>query len=290
MKDFNGKVAVITGAGSPRGIGRATASLLLSRGAKVVVADVNADALEQTVIDLKADGEVLGVPTDVSDAASVQALADASFSAFGRVDVAFLNAGIGLGGTFLGDDLPAWERMIGVNQLSVLYGIKAFLPRMVAQGGHGHLLATSSGAGVIGTNYGGPTYAMTKAAVVSLMESLHGTLRDKGIDITTTVVLPPLTASNLGGNPDIMSYVEKNLRAGGVPAKVAQPEMIAQIVLEAIENDSFWANPTAEQDERIFGGILRETLAWENGLLEARRAALAERTAPDPYLWGGPVA
>src|SRR5688500_2062377 len=124
MKDFAGKVAVITGGGSPRGIGRATGTLLAERGARVVLADVNKETLDATVAELSARGlDVVGVLTDVADFASVQNLADGTFRRFGQVDIAFFNAGIGGGGALFDDELESWRNVIGVNFLGPLYGI-----------------------------------------------------------------------------------------------------------------------------------------------------------------------
>jgi len=249
MKDFAGKVAVITGGGSPRGIGRATGSLLAERGARVVLADVNKETLDATVAELSARGlEVVGVPTDVADFTSVQNLADETFRRFGQVDIAFFNAGIGGGGALFDDELESWRNVIGVNFLGPLHGIKAFVPRMLEQGTHGHVLATSSGAGASGTSYGGASYATTKAGVISLMECLYGQLRDLGAAINVTVVLPPLSRTNLAGDPAFMDVLKEGMLARGMPAALAEPEDVALLVVEAIENDSFWAHHTLEQD------------------------------------------
>ncbi len=288
MKDLNGAVAVITGGGSPRGIGRATGTLLAENGAKLVLADVNPETLEATVKDLQGQGhDVIGVPTDVSDFASMKALSDAAYDQYGKVNIAFLNAGIGGGGDLFSEDLEGWNRVIGVNYFGVLNGIKAFGQRMIDSGEEGHILATSSGAGATGVMYTGAGYAVTKQAVCTLMECLYGQLRDMGSKIKATVVFPPLTKSNLAGDPEFMTFVAQGLEAGGVPAGLAEPEEVAQFVLEAIQSDSFWAHGTVEQDARISEGRLKTNIEWEHDILRARAEALIARSAPDPYLWGG---
>jgi NAD(P)-dependent dehydrogenase (short-subunit alcohol dehydrogenase family) len=291
MDDLSGQVAVITGGGSERGIGRATGTLLAEHGAKVVLADLNKEALDATVDELKGRGhDVIGVPADVADLSSVQNLANQAFDHFGKVDIAFLNAGIGGGGNLFDDEMDSWNRVIAVNFLGVLHGIKAFVPRMIAQGTHGHVLATSSGAGTTGTMYTGAGYATTKAAVCSLMECLYGQLRDQGADIQATVVFPPLARTNLAGDPAIMDMVAQGLEAGGVPGVLAEPEEVAQVVFEAIKNDSFWAHPTHAQDQRLFDNKFARLIDWEAGIINARASAMNEGTKPDPYLWGGNAA
>jgi NAD(P)-dependent dehydrogenase (short-subunit alcohol dehydrogenase family) len=288
MRDLAGKVAVVTGGGSPRGIGRATGALLAAQGMRVVLADVNEHHLGETVAELRNTGaEVVGVPTDVSDFDSVRNLAAEVFGRFGKAHVVFLNAGIGGGGSLFDDELDSWHRVIGVNLMGVLHGIKSFVPRMLDQGEPAHLLATSSGAGVNGVMYSGASYAATKQAVCTLMECLYGQLRDLGADIRTTVVLPPLAKTNLAGDPATMLGVEQGLRAAGVPAVLVEPEEVAAVVLDAIRDDSFWAHPTHEQDVRIFGGRLKAGRDWLDEVTLARAGAIVGRTTPDPYLWSG---
>src|SRR3954454_4127385 len=120
MDDLAGQVAVITGGGSESGIRSATGNLLAEHGAKIVLADLNKEALDATVEHLTGKGhDVIGVPTDVAELGSVQNLADAAFDHFGRVDIAFLNAGIGGGGQLFDDEMDSWNRVLAVNFLGV---------------------------------------------------------------------------------------------------------------------------------------------------------------------------
>jgi len=129
MQDLAGQVAVITGGGSERGIGRATGTLLAENGVKVVLADLNKESLDKTVEELSGKGhDVIGVPTDVADLSSMQNLANQAFDHYGKVDIAFLNAGIGGGGNLFDDEMDSWNRVISVNFLGVLHGIKALCP------------------------------------------------------------------------------------------------------------------------------------------------------------------
>jgi NAD(P)-dependent dehydrogenase (short-subunit alcohol dehydrogenase family) len=287
MKNLDGAVAVITGGASPRSIGQATGRLLAEQGCRVVLADVNVTALETTTQQLRGQGyDVIGVPTDVADFASVRRLADTAFGRYGRVDIAFLNAGVSGGGDLFDDTLDAWDRVFGINFYGVLNGIKAFASRMVAQGTPGHILGTSSGAGANGVNYQTPGYSVTKQAVCTLMECLHGQLRDRGSLIKAHVVLPPLTKTNLAGDPEIMSYVQKGLEAAGVHAVLAEPEEVAVTVVEAIQNDSFWAHHDHEADERLYGGKFAADIDWQDQIIRNRAESIIDRSSPDPYLWG----
>jgi NAD(P)-dependent dehydrogenase (short-subunit alcohol dehydrogenase family) len=283
----DGKVAVITGAGGPRSIGRATAALFASRGAKVVLADINQAALGQAVRDLMAEGhDVIGVPADVAKFESVKALADAAWEHYGKVDIAFLNAGVGGIGPLFDDQLDEWNRVFGINCFGVLHGIKAFAPRMIEQGTPGHILGTTSGAGAAGTQYQTPAYAASKAAVISLLESLYGQLRDLGSPIRAHAVFPPLTRSGLAGDPAFMEFVQQGLAKGGVPAVLAEPEEVAVTVLEAIETGSFFAHHGHAADQRLSGGRYAAVIDWEDQVIRDRADALINRTAPDSYLWG----
>ena len=288
MDGLAGQVAVITGGGSERGIGRATGALLAQKSARVVLAELDEDALGRTVAELADNGhDVIGGAADVAGLSSMQNLAERAFDHFGQVDIAFLNAGIADTGQLFDDEMDSWNRVIGVNFLGVLHGIKAFVPRMIAQGTHGHVLATSSGAGTTGAMYTGSGYATAKAAVCTLTECLYGQLRDAGADLQATVVLPPLARTNLSGDPAIMDQGAAGLASSGVPGVLAEPEEVAQLVLESIENDTFWAHPTREQDARLFSGKFKELIDWKIGLVDARAHALKSGTRPDLYLWGG---
>jgi NAD(P)-dependent dehydrogenase (short-subunit alcohol dehydrogenase family) len=287
VQDLNGTVAVVTGSGGQRSIGRATARRFAEEGVRLVLADINEAALEATVADFRAAGfDVIGVPADVSDFGSVRHLADAAWEHYGQVDIAWFNAGVGGGGSLFDDEMADWSRVIGVNFLGVLHGIKAFAPRMMAQGTPGHILATSSGSGVTGTMYQTPSYSATKAAVLTLMECLYAQLRDAGSLIRAHVVLPPLTQTGLAGDPAFMPMVQKGLQNGGVVTVLAQPEEVADTVLEAIKDGQFFATLDHEADERRLSGRFAKDIDWQHDIIQKRADALIGRTAPDPYLWG----
>jgi NAD(P)-dependent dehydrogenase (short-subunit alcohol dehydrogenase family) len=290
MEKLPGSVAVITGGGSPHGIGRATGKLLAEQGCRVVLADINTDALDITVSELKKQGlDVIGVPVDVADFGSVQALADSVYERHGRVDIAFLNAGVASAATLTDGDVDGWSRAMTVNVYGVLHGIKAFVPRMMDQGTPGHVLGTSSGAGVTGVSYRTPAYAVTKQAVCTLMECLYGHLRDSRSLIRAHVVFPPLTKTDLAGDPEVMRLVQQSLAVTGVPAVLAEPEEVAVTVVEAIRSGDFWARHDHDADKRLHAGKFAADIDWQDQAVRARADSIINHLAPDPYLWGGPA-
>ncbi|MFM0503260.1 SDR family oxidoreductase [Paraburkholderia caffeinilytica] len=175
MFEFAGKVAVITGAAS--GFGRAFAEKGASLGMKLVLADVNPDALAQTVDALRAGGaEAIGVPTDVSDATQVEALAQAALDAFGKVHLLFNNAGVGSGGFLWESSANDWAWVFNVNVMGVAHGVRTFTPIMLRQNEPAHIVNTASVAGLLSPPAMG-IYNASKHAVVSLTETLYHDLQ-----------------------------------------------------------------------------------------------------------------
>ncbi len=286
-RDLTGDVAVLTGGGSPAGIGAATGRLLAEHGCQVVLSDVNPVTLATTVAAQRVAGlDVTGIVADVSKRDSVQALADQVFAKFGHVDILFLNAGIGYPGSYFDDDTDDWHQLYGVNFFGVLHGIKAFVPRMIAQGTRGNVLGTTSGSGAIGVMYQTPAYSSSKAAVLTLMEGLYATLRDQKSAIRAHAVFPPLTRTNLGGDPSVMGVVQQGLESGGVTAVLADPEEVAVTVLEAIQSGNFWAHHDHAADTRLSNGRFKADIDWQDEIVRKRAEAIIARSAPDPYLWG----
>jgi NAD(P)-dependent dehydrogenase (short-subunit alcohol dehydrogenase family) len=166
VKDLDGKVAVVTGASS--GIGRATGRLLARQGMKVVLAARSGTALDEVVVECRAESlDVMGVETDVADFQSVSRLAAAAYNAHGAVHVLHLNAGIGGGGSLFDNITDDWNRVIGVNLLGVIWGIKAFVPRMIEGDQDGCVLATSSAGGAEGISYNSASYAASGRAATA---------------------------------------------------------------------------------------------------------------------------
>ncbi len=197
MDTLQGKIAVITGGAG--GIGLATGRLLGQQGMNVVLVDVNESRLAEAAELCREESlDVSTFVADVSDYSAVKSVADTIFARHGTVHFLHLNAGIGGGGSLFDDVTENWERVIGVNLKGVVWGIKAFVPRMVDAGESGYVIATSSGAGAEGTSYQNPSYASTKNAVVSIMECLYGQLRDKSSLVRAGILFPPVDGDESG--------------------------------------------------------------------------------------------
>jgi NAD(P)-dependent dehydrogenase (short-subunit alcohol dehydrogenase family) len=189
MKVFQGGVAVITGAAS--GIGLAMAHEAVRRGMKVAAGDVRADALQAAAQALRdAGGDVLALRTDVTRPDEVEALAAAAVTRFGKVNLLVNNAGAFVAGLAWETPPEQFDWVVDLNLKSVLYGIRACVPRMIAQGDPCHVVTIASAAAI--TVYPGyAAYSSTKHAALALTEALHLDLAAEGIDsIGVTVVMP----------------------------------------------------------------------------------------------------
>src|SRR3990172_8826356 len=189
MKEFRGKVAVVTGAAS--GIGRAMAERLAAEGMKVVLADIEKAALGGAEAEMKAGGAtVIAVPTDVSKADEVEALAGKTIDAFGAVHVLCNNAGVPpvVGPSWELTEAD-WQWVLGVNLWGVLHGIRTFVPIMLAQDSEGHVVNTASVAGLLSGAWFA-TYSVAKHGVVTLSESLPRELELTGSRVKVPVLCP----------------------------------------------------------------------------------------------------
>lgn len=195
MFDFTGKVAVITGAAS--GFGRAFAEKGASLGMKLVLADVDAAALAQTVDALRASGaDAIGVPTDVSDPTQVEALALAALDAFGKVHLLFNNAGVGSGGFIWESSANDWAWVFGVNVMGVAHGVRIFTPIMLRQDEPAHIVNTASVAGLLSPPAMG-VYNASKHAVVSLTETLYHDLKLAGGPVGCSLLCPAFVPTGI---------------------------------------------------------------------------------------------
>ena len=197
MRDFAGKVAVVTGAAS--GIGRGLAERFAREGMQVVLADVQADALDATVGELQAqDLEVTGVPVDVSRLEQVEALRDRALERYGKVHVLCNNAGVAAdwGTTVWETTTNDWNWTLGVNLYGVIHGVRAFVPLMIEQGEEGHVVNTSSVHGLY-TGRGVPTYAASKYAVTRITEGLFYDLAARGGRVNCSLLCPADVATDL---------------------------------------------------------------------------------------------
>ena len=186
MSEFAGGIAVITGAAS--GFGLEASRIAAREGMRVVMADVQADALERAAADVRACGaEVLPFRLDISRSAEVEALATATLERFGTPTFVFNNAGVGAGGLIWEHSLKDWEWVVGVNLMGVAHGVRVFTPLMLAAAAadpqwRGHIVNTASMAGLLNPPNMG-VYNVTKHAVVSLSETLY-----QDLDLVTTQV------------------------------------------------------------------------------------------------------
>jgi NAD(P)-dependent dehydrogenase (short-subunit alcohol dehydrogenase family) len=195
MKDFKGKVAVITGAAS--GIGFSLAERCAQECMKVVLADIEKGALAKAEKAIKATGtETLAVLTDVSKAADVKALAQKTLDAFGAVHLLFNNAGVAAGTTVWATTLADWQWVLGVNLWGVIYGIHFFVLVMLRQDTECYIVNTASVAGLIGGN-GNDPYTVSKHGVVVLSEALYRELEQAGPNIGVSVLCPGIINTNI---------------------------------------------------------------------------------------------
>jgi NAD(P)-dependent dehydrogenase (short-subunit alcohol dehydrogenase family) len=227
--NLTGKIAVVTGAGS--GIGAATARLLARHGAKVHVADINGEAAAAVAREI--GGGARDHAVDVSRPEEVEALAKAVFDGDSRVDILHNNAGIGHGGDIEQTTIEDWQRVIAVNLLGVAYGVQAFVPRMLEQGGRATIVNTASEAGLVPVARMAP-YCASKFGVVGMSESLDAELRSRGIRvvalcpgiINTPIIREGIMRGKLGVDLDkVVAFYDKH---------GASPETVAAAVLDAI--------------------------------------------------------
>ncbi len=251
MQEFQDKVAVVTGAAS--GIGRALAGRCAQAGMKVVLADVDAAALQQAEHELRDQGAtVLAVQTDVSRFEQVQALADRTIASFGAVHLLFNNAGVGAGTTVWESSAADWEWVVGVNLWGTVYGVRVFVPLMLKQDADCHIVNTASMAGLIpGPGLG--IYRVTKAGVISLSETLYLELQQQKARIGVSVLCPGWVKTRImeaeRNRPAELRNASAAVTPGqqqlfeGVRRAVDQglpPEQVAEQVLEAIREQHFY--------------------------------------------------
>jgi len=273
MKELAHKVAVVTGAAS--GIGLALATRFAQEGAKLVLADIEAAPLEATRAALAAQGAAaIALRTDVSLEEDVKRLADAAFDAFGNVHVLCNNAGVS--GGFGADGVwnvarEDWEWVLGVNFSGVLYGIRQFVPRMLAHGEAGHIVNTASVAGLV-TSGTGAAYTVSKHAVLALTELLYKDLKSRSAKLSASVLCPgwvdtkiidsarnrpqELTPGNVA-----QATPEQLMRLAAVRGFLKsgfRPEAIAGLVVDAIRSDSFYVVPVQPEIEEALARRLED--------------------------------
>jgi NAD(P)-dependent dehydrogenase (short-subunit alcohol dehydrogenase family) len=266
MDPFRGRVAVITGGGG--GIGSALARAMAARGAKLALADVDRAAAEAVAKELAASGaEAHAFQVDVTDRADVHRLADEVLARFGKVHVVCNNAGVALGGEMWSAPVEDWEYTMAVNFWGVLYGVQAFVPRLLAQGEGGHVVNTASMAGLTGMSFLG-MYCASKFAVVGLTESLSRELRDRGVGVS--VLCPMIVETEINRNsllrhpdPERRRQAAATAPPGAMRGSVIAPDDVARRVVRAIERGDLYVLTHPEQRE-----ILRRRAARIDAMFE----------------------
>jgi NAD(P)-dependent dehydrogenase (short-subunit alcohol dehydrogenase family) len=252
MKKLKDRVAVVTGAAG--GIGHAMARSFAAAGMKVVLAGISAGRLEKVVEEFKNDGaRVLGVPTDVSDAGQVEALARQTLKEFGAVHVLCNNAGVAYGGLSSWETpLAAWKWVLDVNLMGVIHGIHAFLPIMLDQDADAHVVNTASNSGLVMNAHAVP-YGVSKHAVVALSESLHLELMQRNARVKVSVLCPgPVSTDILQASqrnlPEAVPFPTEETPEETLLKKAYQiyiergldPEELGRAVFEAIQEEKFY--------------------------------------------------
>lgn len=269
MADLEGRVAVVTGGAS--GIGLGVADAFLVEGARVVLADIDGEALraaEEVLSDL--GGEVLGVLTDVSDLESVRDLAEATLERFGAVDVVCNNAGVWTLGYQWDTPEQDWHWVVDVNLWGVIHSIKVFVPSLIANPAGGHVVNIASVGGLIAGAATGP-YSATKHAVVGLSKSLRAELALKKANVGVTIVCPGRVdtaiverlnarpGADLQGRtlPDELEAIAEAMRTaeGGV-----SPRDAGRMVVEGVKQNAPWVFPGADRHRPLIEREVAELL------------------------------
>ena len=270
MEDFKGKVAVVTGAAS--GMGLAFAHKFAEEGMSVVLADIESEPLAMAESALKEKGgEVLAVRANVMTEDDVNRLADAAFARFGNVHILCNNAGVAASAATLRSrpwesSLADWEWTFGVNFMGVLYGIRAFIPRMLEKGEEGHIVNTASMAGLL---TGANPYNISKHSVVCLTEGIYKEFKGMGAKLSASVLCPGLINTAIldsernrpseFGPPTDKTALRPEVREWSSNFEAAlkagyEPEEVARQVFEAVRDDHFYifpAQPSALESVRL---------------------------------------
>jgi NAD(P)-dependent dehydrogenase (short-subunit alcohol dehydrogenase family) len=252
MKDFKDKVAVITGGAS--GFGLAVAAHAAREGMKLVLADIEQSTLDRAVADFVSQGvQVMGVRTDVSRAADVEALAAKTLERFSGVHLLFNNAGVAGGAPVWESSVADWEWILGVNVWGVIHGVRVFTPIMLKQGGEGHIVNTASVAGLLSPP-GMGVYCVSKHAVVTLSECLFQDLAERGAKIKCSVLCPAFVPTGIADsernrpaelrNPERVKNEDDLKREAAMRHAVASGRIsaaqVAEMVFDAVRQERFY--------------------------------------------------
>ncbi len=263
MKEFKDKVAVVTGGAS--GIGRAMAERFAAEGMKLVLADIEKGALATAQKEMEAQGAtIMAVPTDVSQASDVEALAKKAVDTFGAVHVLCNNAGVGPpGGPLWERSVADWQWVLGVNLWGVIHGVRVFVPIMRAQDTEGHIVNTASLAGLVSVPWMG-IYNVTKHAIVTLSETLHHELTLTGAKVKVSVLCPAWVNTRLADadrnrpaellNPAEETSPQAEMVERAIREFLATglaPQQVADAVFDAMRDEKFYILTHPEGNEAI---------------------------------------
>ncbi|MFX0058137.1 MAG: SDR family NAD(P)-dependent oxidoreductase [Candidatus Hodarchaeota archaeon] len=258
MKDFKDKVAVITGGAN--GIGRELANIAAKKGMKIVLADIEADALSKAEEELKPTGAtVLSVLTDVSKDEDIGVLAQKTVDTFGEIHLLFNNAGVILPGPMWEHSLLDWQWIIGVNFWGVVNGIRNFVPIMLKQRNECHIVNTASLAGLMSGDAGTGIYGATKHGIIALSEALAKELENSKIKVSvlcpsfvnTTIMDCERNRPTRYRGPNYIPAIEKVIAKYPESKRVFEfsrqmfkaglsPDQAAEIVFQAIKDEVFY--------------------------------------------------
>jgi NAD(P)-dependent dehydrogenase (short-subunit alcohol dehydrogenase family) len=278
MRDLVGRVAVVTGAAS--GIGAAMVARFVGAGMRVVASDVDGDALAGAVGGMT--GDVRAVVADVSRRVDVEGLATAALDEFGAVHVVCNNAGIVIAGRIEDLTEQEWRRVLDVDLWGAIHGVRVFLP-LIERAGEGHLVSTSSTSGLGAPPFIAP-YAVAKAGVIGLMESLRRELTERNSPVGASVLCPGPVATGLIANSGRLAggIADRSASRDGqafdrtsgamLAASPVTPATVADHVVDAITANRFWILTNPE-----WGAVLRERV---DRML--RDGSLGDRPRADP--------
>lgn len=266
MNDLEGKTAVVTGASG--GIGRAFAEKAAGLGMNVVLADIEKEGLEAIGRSLSGGGAaVLAVETNVGELAAVEALADAAYERFGAVHLVFNNAGTMTPGSLLKLPYEDIQRMIETNLWGTIFGMKVFMPRMIAGGEEGHVVNTSSLNGLLAYPAMG-VYNGTKAAIISMSETVFHELASRDSIVGISVVCPGAvkkkndTGMTGEGSAQADDRISRFREETGI-----YPNEVADIVFEGIAQKKFWIF-TQHNFHRALGARVDRMIGEERPIFE----------------------